>query len=65
VLLHISGNPTYQDLARAVEKRQSAQAALGAILSHSVFALCFAAFLLGRSDAVWSVPALRGKHPRA
>jgi thiosulfate dehydrogenase [quinone] large subunit len=36
----------------------------GASLSHSVFALCFAAFLLGRSDAVWSVPAWRGKHPR-
>ena len=25
-------------------------------LSHSVFALCFVVFLLGRSDAVWSVP---------
>jgi thiosulfate dehydrogenase (quinone) large subunit len=31
----------------------------GASLSHSVFALCFAAFLLGHSDAVWSVPAWR------
>ena len=31
----------------------------GASLSHSVFALCFAAFLLGRADAVWSVVALR------
>jgi uncharacterized membrane protein YphA (DoxX/SURF4 family) len=31
----------------------------GASLGHSVFALCFAAFLLGRSDAVWSVPAWR------
>lgn len=31
----------------------------GASLSHSVFALCFAAFLLGRADAVWSVAALR------
>jgi uncharacterized membrane protein YphA (DoxX/SURF4 family) len=27
----------------------------GASLSHSVFALCFAAFLVGRADAVWSV----------
>src|SRR5216684_3515273 len=35
----------------------------GASLSHSVFALCFAACLFGRSDAVWSVTALRGKHP--
>jgi hypothetical protein len=31
----------------------------GASLSHSVFALCFAAFLLGRSDSVWSLPAWR------
>ncbi len=31
----------------------------GASLSHSVFALCFAAFLIGRSDAVWSLRALR------
>jgi len=31
----------------------------GASLSHSVFALCFAAFLLGRPDSVWSVAALR------
>jgi thiosulfate dehydrogenase [quinone] large subunit len=31
----------------------------GASLSHSVFALCFLAFLLGRSDAVWAVPAPR------
>jgi len=37
---------------------------LGASLSHSVFALCFAAFLFGHSDAVWSLTALRGKHPR-
>ncbi len=28
----------------------------GVSLSHSVFALCFLAFLLGRSDAVWAVP---------
>jgi uncharacterized membrane protein YphA (DoxX/SURF4 family) len=27
----------------------------GASLSHSVLALCFLAFLLGRADAVWSV----------
>lgn len=31
----------------------------GASLSHSVFALCFAAFLIGRADAVWSVKAAR------
>ena len=31
----------------------------GASLSHSVFALCFVAFLVGRSDAVWSVKATR------
>jgi thiosulfate dehydrogenase (quinone) large subunit len=29
----------------------------GASLSHSVFALCFAAFLFARSEAVWSLPA--------
>jgi thiosulfate dehydrogenase [quinone] large subunit len=34
----------------------------GASLSHSVFALCFAAFLLGRADFVWSVKALRKNH---
>jgi uncharacterized membrane protein YphA (DoxX/SURF4 family) len=33
----------------------------GASLSHSVFALCFAAFLAGRADSVWSVKALRKK----
>ena len=33
----------------------------GASLSHSVFMLCFAAFLLGRADAVWSVKALRDR----
>jgi thiosulfate dehydrogenase [quinone] large subunit len=27
----------------------------GASLSHSVFALCFVGFLIGRADAVWSV----------
>ena len=32
----------------------------GASLSHSVFALCFVAFLIGRADAVWSVKTLRG-----
>jgi uncharacterized membrane protein YphA (DoxX/SURF4 family) len=31
----------------------------GASLSHSVFALCFAAFLFGRADSVWSVEVLR------
>ena len=31
----------------------------GASLSHSVFALCFAAFLIGHADSVWSVKALR------
>ena len=34
----------------------------GASLSHSVFALCFAAFLIGRADSVWSVKALRKNH---
>jgi uncharacterized membrane protein YphA (DoxX/SURF4 family) len=29
----------------------------GASLSHSVFALCFLAFLVGRADAVWSLNA--------
>lgn len=33
----------------------------GASLSHSVFALCFAAFLVGRADSVWSVKSLREK----
>jgi thiosulfate dehydrogenase [quinone] large subunit len=37
----------------------------GASLSHSVFALCFAAFLFGRVDSVWSVKALRKNHPGA
>ena len=31
----------------------------GASLSHSVFALCFAAFLIGRADAVWSLEGLQ------
>jgi thiosulfate dehydrogenase (quinone) large subunit len=34
----------------------------GASLSHSVFALCFAAFLFGRADSAWSVNALRKNH---
>ncbi|HUE57850.1 MAG TPA: DoxX family membrane protein [Candidatus Udaeobacter sp.] len=32
----------------------------GASLSHSVFALCFAGFLVGRADAVWSIKSVRG-----
>jgi uncharacterized membrane protein YphA (DoxX/SURF4 family) len=31
----------------------------GASLSHSVFALCFVAFLFGRADSVWSVRVLQ------
>ena len=31
----------------------------GASLSHSVFALCFIVFLVGRADSVWSVKTLR------
>jgi len=39
----------------------------GASLDHSVLALCFLAFLIGRSDAVWSVRAWRAsrRHPAA
>ncbi len=37
----------------------------GASLSHSVFTLCFAAFLIGRADSVWSMKALRQAHPGA
>lgn len=37
----------------------------GASLSHSVFALCFAAFLIGLADSVWSVKALRRSHASA
>jgi len=33
----------------------------GASLSHSVFLLCFVAFLIGRADAVWSVKPLRAR----
>src|SRR6266436_5887390 len=36
----------------------------GASLSHSVFSLCFAAFLLGRADSVHSVKALRKNRAR-
>jgi thiosulfate dehydrogenase [quinone] large subunit len=31
----------------------------GASLSHSVFALCFGAFLFGRADSLWSIAAPR------
>jgi thiosulfate dehydrogenase [quinone] large subunit len=34
----------------------------GASLSHSVFALCFAAFLVGHADSVFSVATLRKNH---
>jgi thiosulfate dehydrogenase [quinone] large subunit len=34
----------------------------GASLSHSVFALCFAAFLFGRADSVWSVHGRRDRN---
>jgi thiosulfate dehydrogenase [quinone] large subunit len=34
----------------------------GASLSHSVFALCFAAFLIGHADSVFSVATLRKNH---
>jgi uncharacterized membrane protein YphA (DoxX/SURF4 family) len=37
----------------------------GASLSHSVFALCFAAFLIGRAESVWSVKTLRKTHAGA
>src|SRR5258707_2042145 len=36
----------------------------GASLSHSVFALCFGAFLIGRADSVWSIAALRRNHAK-
>ena len=36
----------------------------GASLSHSVFALCFLAFLTGESDSVWSIQALRNPQPK-
>jgi thiosulfate dehydrogenase (quinone) large subunit len=34
----------------------------GASLSHSVFALCFVVFLLGRTTQVWSISAWRAKN---
>jgi len=36
----------------------------GASLSHSVFAICFAAFLVGRADSVCSVKTLRKNNAR-
>ena len=33
----------------------------GASLSHSVFALCFIAFLIGRADAFWSIAHTRSR----
>jgi thiosulfate dehydrogenase (quinone) large subunit len=36
----------------------------GASLSHSVFALCFVVFLVGRSAQIWSVPAMRTQQDR-
>jgi len=36
----------------------------GASLSHSVFALCFVAFLFGSADAIWSVKTLRKNNAR-
>jgi thiosulfate dehydrogenase (quinone) large subunit len=35
----------------------------GASLSHSLFALCFVAFLMGRADAAWSVKTLMKDSP--
>lgn len=35
----------------------------GASLSHSVFALCFVAFFMGRADAAWSVKTLMKDSP--
>lgn len=36
----------------------------GASLSHSVFAVCFVAFLIGRSEEIWSLPAWRASRNR-
>lgn len=36
----------------------------GASLSHSVLAICFVAFVLGKSEAVWSVVAWRARRSR-
>jgi uncharacterized membrane protein YphA (DoxX/SURF4 family) len=33
----------------------------GASLSHSVFALCFVAFIVGRAEQMWSVHSLRAR----
>lgn len=37
----------------------------GASLDHSIFALCFATFLFGRADDVWSIRAWRESAKRA
>jgi len=37
----------------------------GASLSHSILALCFAAFLIGRADEVWSLPTWRVRAKKA
>lgn len=37
----------------------------GASLSHSVFILCFVAFLIGRADAIWSVKSLLARQKPA
>jgi thiosulfate dehydrogenase (quinone) large subunit len=36
----------------------------GASLSHSVFALCFVAFAVGRADELWSIQGLRARQRR-
>jgi uncharacterized membrane protein YphA (DoxX/SURF4 family) len=36
----------------------------GASLGHSIFALCFVAFLLGRSDQLWSLQAWRASRSK-
>ena len=38
---------------------------LGASLSHSILALCFAAFLIGRSDEIWSVRRWRASSKKS
>jgi thiosulfate dehydrogenase [quinone] large subunit len=37
----------------------------GASLSHSVFALCFLAFLLGSPESVWSIRSIKRQHARS
>ena len=37
----------------------------GASLSHSVFAICFVAFLIGRADSVCSVKTVRKNNARS